>query len=480
MEAPSRHEPEPSARPHEHHVLRRSLRTVTVAWGFGAAWMYITTGAVLTRYAQSLQMSEFGFGLLAALPFAGLLVQVPASYMLERYGKRKWLFLTAGLIHRGLWLAIAAIPWLPGAEAGDGWWLLLVILTASTALANVTGLTWTTWMADLVPSRIRGRYFSRRGQVGRFVGMGTTIAIGFALDRASAIDAATLQRLLSLALAIAALCGMMDIGLFKWVPDARPHVEVRQFNFLKMLGQPLRDPSFRRFIAFNFTLTFAIAYVGQFAWLYLFDVVGMSNMRANMMLVAIPLIVSMLSFPVWGRMVDRMGCRPVLIVSGLFITHGAVSWVFVTKEQWWIGYMAVLSATMAWPGVELANQKLLLGMIGTDKAGKGSAYVAVHSAAIGIAGLLSGVFAGSLAETLSRVDWRGSIFGWPLTYHGLLFVISAGLRLAALVFLIGMAEPTAYTARAAIRYMAANIYSNLQQAVFGSIRGVVRISRLRL
>ena len=86
---------------------RSSLRLVTLAWVFGAAWMYITTGAALTRFAQWLDMPKFGFGLLAALPFAGALSQLPASYMVERYGGRKRTFLIAGIIHRALWLAIA-------------------------------------------------------------------------------------------------------------------------------------------------------------------------------------------------------------------------------------------------------------------------------------------------------------------------------------------------------------------------------------
>ena len=41
--------------------------------------MYITTGSALTQYAKTMHMSKFGFGLLAAMPFAGLLVQISAS-----------------------------------------------------------------------------------------------------------------------------------------------------------------------------------------------------------------------------------------------------------------------------------------------------------------------------------------------------------------------------------------------------------------
>jgi len=454
--------------------VRASLRLVTTAWVFGSVWMHITTGATMTRFARSLGMSEFGFGLLAAIPFAGAILQLPASYLLEKYGHRKRLFLVAGLIHRAMWLAIAAIPWV--FPLTHGWWALLLVLSISTALANFSGPAWLTWMADLVPPRIRGRYFSRRGQYGRLVGAVATVAIGWTLDAATGKD--MLERALSIALAVAALCGMVDILFHKTVPPVERRRE-QHVSFRELVGRPLRDSDFRRFLGFNFTLTFAIGYVGQFIWLYLFDVVGMGNLQANVMLIAVPLIASMLTFPIWGRLVDRLGCRPVLVISGLLIVHGGASWVFVTQESWWMGYLAVLLATMSWPGVELANLNMLLriSQARDDLHGHhGSSFVAMHSLVVAVGGTCSGLFGGAVAQALEH--WRGSILGWPLTYHGVLLLISAGLRAISLLWLIGMHEPRAYSTRSALRYLVTNIYSNVQQAALMPVRGIGRLGRL--
>lgn len=457
--------------------LRANLRLVIVAWVFGAAWMYVTTGAAMTRYAKSLGLGEFGFGLLAAMPYLGALVQLPASYFLERFGHRKAMFILAGLLHRSMWLVIAAIPWF--APQATWWWMLLMILVVSTLLANTMTPAWMTWMADMVPGRIRGRYFSHRGQYGRFVGVIVTIGMGLAMDWAERADTTglMLRQLISIAMVAAALSGMFDIALFRWVPDQRHSPPQRRVEFMHLLRQPLADRNFRRFLGFSATLTFAIGYVGQFIWLYLFDVVGMTNMRANMMLVAVPLIVSMLSFPLWGRMVDKLGCKPVLLIAGLLIVHGGASWILVTPDHWWIGYMGSISATAAWPGVELAMMNLLLGISGSQHHGRmGSAYVAVHSTVVALAGIASGLFGGFFAEAMST--WKGTLFGWPLTYHGLLLLTSAGLRLLALGWLIGLEEPRAVTTRNAARYMVAHIYSNLQQAVFAPTRGLWRLGRI--
>lgn len=468
--------PPPLLDKHQPHSLRRSLRIITLAWGFGAVWMYATTGAARTQFGKTMGMSDAAFGIMAAIPNLGLLLQVIASYLIERYGNRKKLFLVAGTIHRLLWIVIASIPWLPIPQT-EHWWLFLLFLAMTTSLANLNDPAWLIWMADLVPDRIRGRYFSRRGQLGRFVGMATTLSIGFILDQAKAVDQQTLQRTVSVLFIIAAVCGSVDILMFRWVPDEHRKPPVKKPPFFKMLAQPLKHPAFRRFLCFRATLFFAIGYIEYYAWLYLFDVVEMTNWRANVMLVAVPTVVTMCTFPLWGRLVDRLGCRPVLLIAGVMITHGALSWMFVTKDNWWIGYIAVLSATMAWPGVELASQSVLLDMADSDtNVEGGSAYVAVHSAVIGVAGICSGLFASVIAHHLH--DWRATILGWPVTYHGLLFFISAVLRLSSLLWLIGMVEPQSYTARAALRYIVSNIYANVQTVFVNRWRGLEWLRRM--
>lgn len=440
--------------------LRNSLRRVTQAWIFGALWMYIVTGAVLTRFAQQLHMPAFGFGILAALPFAGALVQLPASYFIERYGYRKGFFITVGIIHRLLWALVALIPWvLPE----PSWWKAMLLLVGlSWAFGHMHAPIWVSWMADLVPARIRGRYFSRRSQVGQLVGMVVTVTIGYVLDHAQLLG---MLETLSLALLVAAVAGAIDFLFFLPVPAVRQPRPNPTASLATILQTPLRDRNFLRFLGFTSTLTFAVGFLGQFIWLHVFDVAGMSNIQANVMLVFVPLVVLVLFYPLWGKVVDRAGRKPVQLVAGLLIVPGAAAWIFVSRDQWLWGYLVVLIATAAWPGIEIANFNMMLA-ISDQHAGQGrrSGYVAVNSAANAIAGIASGLCAGLFAEALR--DWRTTLWGWTLTYHGLLFLISAALRVVALGWLLGMTDPGAATTRTAFRYLGTNLYSNLQQAIF--------------
>jgi MFS family permease len=445
-----------------------------LAWIVGAAWMYLTTGAVFTRFAKLLGMPKFGYGLLAALPFAGALAQLPVSYFITRYGHRKGLFITFGVIHRGLWLAVAAIPWvLP-----PGWqWQGLVVLFALTSMTGqmVTPI-WVSWMADLVPSQIRGRYFSRRSQLGQFIGVIVTLLMGFVLDRAEIRGAQVLLQVLCLALGLGGIYGIADFLFFVKVPDVQRIQPDPAANFLQMLRTPLQDRNFLRFLGFTTTLTFATGYVAQFVWLYIFDVAKMNNTEANVMLVLMPLVILLIFGPIWGRAVDRFGRKPVLLLAGLLIVPGSVGWLVISREHWVLGYLPVVISTAAWPGYEIANFNLFLSLSeGSTGRASSNAYIAINSTACAFAGILSGLFGGAVAQTLG--DWHTTILGVTITYHGVLFIISSGIRVVALLWLVGFQDTATGTPHAALRYLGTNLYSNLQQAIFIPGRLLQQLSR---
>ncbi len=436
--------------------------------------MYTITGAALTQFAKLLGMSNFGFGILAALPFAGCAFQLPLSYIIERYGHRKKLFIGLGIVHRALWLLVAAIPWtLPATMRARG---MIVVVAFSWAVGQMIGPAWVSWMADLVPERIRGRYFSRRSQVGQVVGLVATLVIGFVLDHAAAHGTEALLKAAAGGLAVAAVFGMLDFLFFLPVAEPVRRQPNRNVSWRHLLLRPLKDVNFRRFLGFTALLTFSIGYMSQFIWVYLLDVARMSNTAANAMLVLTPLAVFMVMYPVWGKLIDRIGCKPVLIVCTFLFVPGAASWVFINRGHWLAGFTAVTLGTFMWPGIDLANFNILLNLSATgDEQQERGAHVAINSAMVALAGVFSGVVGGLVAHALD--DWHGTFLGQPITYHGVLFLIASAVRLVSVFWLFKLEEPGAYTTRAALRYMGANLYSNLQQAMFVPGRLLWQLSR---
>jgi MFS family permease len=371
------------------------------------------------------------------------------------------------VLHRVLWLVIAAIPWvLPRGAQPVG---LVSLMIVSAVLNHITAPAWFSWMVDLVPVRIRGRYFSRRTQAGQIVGLTLAVAAGFMLDWAEQRSGLALSRMVAVLLAVAAVAGLMDILAFIRVPDAEPPAPRPSVGWRELLREPLANRSFRYYLAFTATLTFSCGYVGQFCWLYMLDVCRVTNMQATLALLTGPQLVALFGIPFWGRMVDRLGCKPVATIACTCVIHGAAVWVLIRPGHWFPGYVGVLVAAFAWSGLELAMYNILLGLVsGTRGAARTTADVAINSVVVATAGTLSGLFGGLVASRLSQ--WQGHLFGLPLTYHGILFLLAAVFRALALFWLRGIEEPRASSAQAALRHMANDMYANLQETAVAPVR----------
>ena len=273
----------------------------------------------------------------------------------------------------------------------------------------------------------------------------------------------------------------------------RPRCRTRRRGLLRSLVGPLRDRSFRKYLGFTFFLILGTGFVGQYVWLYAFDVVKWSNQRANFLITVVPLLAGALTYPMWGRMCDRLGQKPVLLIAGSAAVFGPVGWLFIGPDGWVFGYVLVLVVTVMWPGVEIANFNILLGLAGKreeggeeeGEGGDGSGYVAVNSVVTAVAGVLSGLIGAGFAKWFYRFEW--SLAGLAvlpgvgeqlvLTYHGLLFLFGVALRAAAVLWAVRIEEPTATGTRMALRHITTTLYSNVQQGLLLPTRVVGRVQR---
>lgn len=463
--------------------LRGQLRLILIAWLFGSYWLWTISGAAMTQFARSLGTPDYGFGLLATLPFLGTLMQLPATWFQSRFGHRKQIFLITAVVGRFMWVVAAMIPWiLPGARA---WWWLAMIgsLLISWLLMQASGPSWMNWMSDVIPKRIRGRFFARRNLLGQPIGVLLALAIGYILDLVMAVEGERPDIMLkatSAVIAVGGLMGVLDILCFRGVHDPKADAPPKPIRLHVILREPLRHREFRLFLGYTFTLTLALGFIGQYLWLYLFDVLHWSNGKANLLLVCVPLLALMIGYRVWGRVIDHLGKKPVILITGAIVTVGALGWLVITPERLWPGYALILIVTMAWPGMELANFNFILDLAGSsskDNPQAGTAYVTINAIVVAIAGVLSGLLAALIAELLQDLSVALPVFGIVLTYHGVLFLISTALRGLSLLWVIGLHEPEAAPTRDAIRYMTASLYSNVRQALFMPTRVVGRVRR---
>ncbi|MGC4032083.1 MAG: MFS transporter [Tepidisphaeraceae bacterium] len=445
---------------------RQAMGRITMAWLFGAAWANALAGAPLTLFATKLGATEFEFGLLAAMPFMAALLSLPASLLTDRTGRRNFWFFLGLYPNRLLWIVVALLPpflWsrYGSAPAVAAFLSLIFIINIGQAMGSPG---WTSWMADIVPPMIRGRYFAKRRQWGIVSGIPAALIAGWVIDHYAFGDGDNVLRVCGAIFIVAALIGVLDIFTFQFVPHAvrkKPREPL-----MKTLSGPLKNRRFLWFCLGTAVLWFGVAAQGQFVTKFLTDRVGLHGMQVQAMTLVVPMVAQWLVLPLWGRTIDRFGKKPALLIATLGLVPVGAGWVFMGTEHIWLGYVLTTVGSVMWTGVDVSNFNMTMELSGTDPTGQsgGSAYLAMNSVILNSSACVGGFFFGAVAQNLAANALPvNALNGW--TYFEVLFAISAVLRLVAVLPMLKIKEPEAQPTVDALRFMAGTLYNN----VFGAV-----------
>ncbi|MFA6426417.1 MAG: MFS transporter [Phycisphaerae bacterium] len=421
----------------KHTSLRRPIRLMGISFVFYMTWVWIVSGMPLTILAKMLNMSEFGFGILGGLMTGTQISQLLGSYVVERYGHRKLMVILGGLMHRGIWLLAAMLPIFAG-YGNWTWQVLLLLACFSYTGASFIGPGSASWIADLVPGRLQGRFFGQRMQLGLIASMVVLIGASYILDKAEAGGVAAIKFALISIFMFASIAGMLEYVLYMFVPDPPRGKNTSTVSLWKILWKPLSDKEFRYYLGLYCTLIASAVFMGLFTFLFMFDVIKLSNVRITILLVVTPNLVNAVCYPFWGRVTDRVGYKPALAIGGIAYLFYACWFLMATPAHWVGAYVFGIIAFCFTGALDTGTAVLMYTKIsGQGKTDLGSSYPAVSGVICAIGGAISAVVAGALASWIGK-DWHGSVAGHPLTYHSILFMVMIAMRLVALVFLVGI------------------------------------------
>lgn len=417
---------------------REGLARIIIAWAFGSIFFNVIMGAPLASYVRMLGGSAFAWGVIAAAPMVGSVSQLYGSFLIERTRERKRHFLVFGMIQRLLWIPIALLPWVFPKGHPLLIPLLVALAMASSLCGHLAGPAWLSWMADFVPLKVRGAFFANRMRVGTFVALVSSAFAGWWLDVQASLMAYTL-----LFIGVS-LCGAVDVILFKWVPEPDMPEPSERLRIGPMFLSPFSDPIFRRFLMYVVSFSFALNFMGAPLWLFTLETLGMGKLAANMTLTGAHLAAMTLASPLWGRLADRFGNRPVLKVCAGVVTLTPIPWLFASPETaGWVWVITFVTGCF-WAGIELANFHLLLSLFPKERRSVFMAMFAMISGlSAGIAPMLSGALV-VLVKSLPPIQ----MWDWTLGPYRIVFLLSLlGRILCTVIFLPRVQEPRSSSAR---------------------------------
>jgi MFS family permease len=310
--------------------------------------------------------------------------------------------------------------------------LLITLVVVSGLLTMISTPVWLSWMADLVPTRIRGRFFSRRNMLIAVSTLVTTIIGSLILDwgRTNAKESTGFAIVLLLGVAAAGVAWKTMTKLPAWKPSAT--IEATRWS---ALIEPLTDRPFRRVLIVFAMWNAAIGLSAAF-----FAPHMLTNLKMSFLYIGVYSCIAAISgvtaSRAWGQLIDRYGSKPILNLSAFGIALIPLIWLFPEADTTWLLIPEAVYSGFLWAGFNVAAFTLPL-----DRSPRRnrSAYLSIFASVTGLAFFGASLLAGAVADRLS--NWHVLWVGFTLINYHLLFVVSAIARLATAILIAWTREP---------------------------------------
>lgn len=412
--------------------VQKSLNMVIVAIAFGIVFSNITTGAAWTGFQRALGADAFTLGILSAIPVTASTFQIIASYILEKTRARRKLLLVFGLICRFTWVIIGLIPYIIPMEGSSLRLYALMLLLAVAAMAgSFLNVSFYSLVADLVPMRIRGRYFSARQTVSLLAGIVAGLFVSWLLDSVNGYIGYTIV------LVLAGVSGMLDICCFFRVKF--PPMQAREGkgeSLLTMLRTVLSDKSYMKIVGYFTMWFFAVNIIGPFTNVYFLEQVQMTYTEMTLINQILQNIATVFIIGWWGRQMDRFGNQPIVQTAGLYCMIIPLAYLFTGPRSFLVLPFANILSGLAWPASDLGQQNMYLAKAPEHNR---SMYIAVFFASTQLFGTALSNFVGGLlmdGPMISLESLNLTLLGFNMTRYDYLFTISSVLRIVCVVLLL--------------------------------------------
>ncbi len=402
--------------------IRRSLTALIFGNLFGTLFTSITTGSALTGYAAALGANDFSYGLLTGIPLTAALIQIPAAILVSRTRRRKRYMLTFGTFSRVLWLLVGLVPFLlPEDPAALRLWSVIFLVGISAAAGSFINVCFVPWLADLVPIGIRGRWISFRDSIISITSVVVGVLTALLLDRMGGFAG------YAVVLCLGGALGVADMLCFVWVEDVKSTSPPARASLRAVLAQIWKDKPFFRFMVFWTVWNFAANIGNPYLTRYALSEIGLTFMQLTLWGQIAALVSTALFISTWGRMIDRCGTKPVLLVTGIVTALSPVFYLFAVRGSVLPTLLHNFIGAAFWSGTNICATHVQLTRSPDSQR---PIYIAVFGCISSLLGAFPGVlFGGALLEAI------GGLGLGPDPRYKIVFAISILARLGVAVFL---------------------------------------------
>ncbi|MEH2043978.1 MFS transporter [Nostoc sp.] len=435
-------------------TIRTSLKASTADSVLASVYSLGTGGILLSNLLVELGASSVVFGMLSSIPMLVNLIQPLGAYLSERSTSRFQYSLRTHGIGRLLWLILVigiVSASLGVIDAHQLVILTLLIVLFSNLLGGLGTASWLSWVAMIVPRRLRGRYFGTRNSAASLTNLVCVPMAGLVVSH---WYGGTLQGY-GIVLLISIVFGIVGLGCQSFQVDMNPQSQNTYYGKSSQTSEiqsevakdessevlqsihPPQDQStnsiwknsnFLVFLLYFSFWTLAVNLSSPFFNLYMLDTLDLDVSYVTIYN-SLQAGATLLMLILWGKLADKIGNRPILICIGILVAATPLLWLGISVNRldiWlWLPLLHILTGG-TWAAIDLCNNNIQFAIAPTKNQ---SIYFAIAAAVAGVSGAL-GTTIGSFIVQFAQ---SGGLLS--------LFVLSSLFRLVALVPLMFLQEP---------------------------------------
>ena len=287
---------------------------------------FIVAALLVSTFQLSLEV----YGIIGSMPYWGNFSQ---AFVMPFFNKRllpKTVAMLAAAVQTACWAALAvAIGLLPAGrpEITTPWFVLFFGVSAlSSAMA---GVSWTSWIQEWVPPRLRPRYFGFRNRMLQTAQIMFLLVVAWLLW----VSGGGTVRAFQLLLGGAVVARVYSIwAQYRTVAGTSPARAEASAPWREQLAAVRATTPFKWFVAYGAAWGFAANFFGPFYPVFMMEQLGCPAGKVSF-LIALTSVGGALSCQAWGALSNRFGNKPVMLFTMILWQSQNFLWHFLTPQN---------------------------------------------------------------------------------------------------------------------------------------------------
>jgi hypothetical protein len=266
---------------------------------------------------------------------------------------------------------------------------------------------------------------------------------------------------------LACLSGFVTAWCLSHQHAPHPHAPSKAQVSLRTMVKPFFDPAARPLLVYMMGWNAAVALAAVFI-----PVLMITHLKMNYLLIAIhgaaTAFFRVSTSALWGRALDRLGARPILVFCSFGLAAIPFIWLFPNSQLLWPVVLDAALGGSLWAGHAIAVFSLPLTL--APKQGR-PYYLAAFTASGGICYALMAILGGAVAAALPT---HMTVLSHPFVNLHVLFLASGSARLVAAVLSLKLAEPNSAPVSELSRLIQGPVYRVRDRAIKVALQPLIR------